>query len=250
MKKILLFVFCLIFSVGVQAYPQLVVTSLPTGVDTVYAGDTNVCIARFRIIDTGTSTSFDSLEYYFGTIIPWYVFPLKNVKVHWEGLPIRQTVPNWDTANHYFAGHYSTSHVQIDSGVVYILEFFADIPNYNFPMVSQITTSVSDPMSWMYEVGNAKSPIIISPAKVNPTTSIVQPETIEYTVFPNPFKDFVNVKSDAFVTVEIMDINGQVFAQKEGRGVQIDCSALPTGAYVVRLTEKGKEPAFRKLIKQ
>lgn len=81
---------------------------------------------------------------------------------------------------------------------------------------------------------------------------INEPGTFEFTYFPNPVKNILNIKSEyAIQSVSVFNLNGQKIMEnlKTANG-QIDISPLVTGTYIVRVTlENGQIETFKILKK-
>jgi hypothetical protein len=68
-------------------------------------------------------------------------------------------------------------------------------------------------------------------------TVAVRKETAQVSIFPNPAKDVLNVKSNTPVSVAIYNMNGAlVAAQDATTDAAVNISSLPEGFYVYRLT--------------
>ncbi|UQB69327.1 GEVED domain-containing protein [Epilithonimonas zeae] len=68
-------------------------------------------------------------------------------------------------------------------------------------------------------------------------------------IFPNPTKDFVNIKNESNLkTAEIFDINGRKIMESAAK--TIDVSKLTTGQYIIRMTFDNGSQDTQKLIKK
>ena len=82
------------------------------------------------------------------------------------------------------------------------------------------------------------------PTPPDPPAGITTIETADFTLSPNPAKSLVTLKctGDMQGSVEIIDMQGKVWSKKvlAGHLTEFDVSALPAGAYLVRITtDKG-----------
>jgi len=74
-------------------------------------------------------------------------------------------------------------------------------------------------------------------------------------VFPNPATNIVNVNLTGFTgksDLSLFDVNGRVVIHREVSDVnsQLDISGLPTGVYMMRIKNAGKDVKMTKIIKQ
>ena len=82
------------------------------------------------------------------------------------------------------------------------------------------------------------------PTPPTPPEGINTIEATDFTLSPNPAKSLVTLKctGDMQGSVEIIDMQGKVWSKKvlAGHLTEFDVSALPAGAYLVRITtDKG-----------
>ena len=82
------------------------------------------------------------------------------------------------------------------------------------------------------------------PTPPTPPEGINTIEATDFTLSPNPAKSLVTLKctGDMQGSVEIIDMQGKVWSKKvlAGHLTEFDVSALPVGAYLVRITtDKG-----------
>ncbi len=81
------------------------------------------------------------------------------------------------------------------------------------------------------------------------STSELNYENIEVTVFPNPSSRFIKVKSNIVInSIEIIDLNGGVIKDIQSEFENIDIKELKQGVYLLKIeTEKGD--LIRKIVK-
>lgn len=66
------------------------------------------------------------------------------------------------------------------------------------------------------------------------------------TVYPNPFKDFLNIqtKEDNLISIQLFDINGRIIKQENisGNSYQLNLENLPQAIYILEISsDKGKQ---------
>ena len=88
------------------------------------------------------------------------------------------------------------------------------------------------------------------PTPPDPPVGITTLETTDFTLSPNPAKGMVTLKcaDDMQGSIEIIDMQGKAWSRKAlaGHHTELDVSALPAGAYLVRITT-AKGSATKKL---
>lgn len=80
----------------------------------------------------------------------------------------------------------------------------------------------------------------------------------EFTLFPNPTKDVLNISvNDLFLEEEskevtVLDLNGKMLAKQkmQDRVTNLDFSSYTPGSYIVRVTTKGKQVREWKIIRE
>ncbi|MDM8002247.1 MAG: T9SS type A sorting domain-containing protein, partial [Bacteroidota bacterium] len=83
-------------------------------------------------------------------------------------------------------------------------------------------------------------------------TSAWNPSVAEFTVFPNPVTDILNIRSETDISsICIYDTKGTILLTQEGSGpdAAVDMSSLKPGIYIIRIfTLEGSFP--RMAVKQ
>ena len=77
-------------------------------------------------------------------------------------------------------------------------------------------------------------------------------DPFSFTVFPNPSRDFVSVKSGAAIRYRLWDASGKVLRAEDRPALQhqIDLQGLPSGFYFIRVLDPSSgATGVRKLIK-
>jgi len=83
-------------------------------------------------------------------------------------------------------------------------------------------------------------------------TSIEEPETSVFSIFPNPVEEMMYITSEGNATVEIFDITGRkVDSFYVGSSAAYNSSHLQSGMYLIRaVNEEGKVISVKKILKQ
>lgn len=82
-----------------------------------------------------------------------------------------------------------------------------------------------------------------------PILSAEQMQENELVVYPNPVKDFLNIKSDKGFNYRLINIRGQELMQgKSGNGDMMDLKNIPTGVYILQFFD-GNKVYNKKIIK-
>ena len=75
-------------------------------------------------------------------------------------------------------------------------------------------------------------------------TSVVENEKLKVDIFPNPASDFIRISGNNIELIEIVDINGIILKSIEQNtpvsGMKIDCSAMPIGTYLLKISAEGQ----------
>ncbi len=84
-------------------------------------------------------------------------------------------------------------------------------------------------------------------------TSIEVPyEPVSVTIFPNPFREFINIRSESVITsVDVNDINGRLVISQPGgsESCEVNGSSLAAGTYIIRVTT-GDRYHTEKIVKE
>jgi BspA type Leucine rich repeat region (6 copies)/Secretion system C-terminal sorting domain len=77
-----------------------------------------------------------------------------------------------------------------------------------------------------------------------------QLKSVEMQVYPNPFRDVLNIKGSQNSTLKIYNISGQqVFSENIHENENIDLRYLPSGVYMLKMLNDGKS-GFVRLVKE
>ena len=82
--------------------------------------------------------------------------------------------------------------------------------------------------------------------------SVVENATVEFSVYPNPFSDFVNVvgmETSETVSYRMYTIDGKLIKSGEILNSQIDLNTLTKGMYLLQMTTNGRTET-KKIIKK
>jgi hypothetical protein len=84
------------------------------------------------------------------------------------------------------------------------------------------------------------------------TIGVDDANALDFKLYPNPATHLVRVEmgSEVLVHAELMDMHGQLLRSIEHLDDGIDLSDLPTGVYLIRLTNQRGESAIKRLVKQ
>lgn len=117
----------------------------------------------------------------------------------------------------------------------------------------------------VYGFNGASSPSVCYSVRVGQST---QPPALESiaadafkaveqraAIYPNPSRNIVNINLTGFTgksALSLFDVNGRVVLSREIRTsiTSIDIKALPTGVYVLKIKNEGKEVVVKKVIKE
>ena len=84
-------------------------------------------------------------------------------------------------------------------------------------------------------------------------TSIEVPyEPVSVTIFPNPFREFINIRSESVITsVDVYDFNGRLVISQPGgsESCEVNGSSLAAGTYIIRVTT-GDRYYTEKIVKE
>ena len=84
-------------------------------------------------------------------------------------------------------------------------------------------------------------------------TSIEVPyEPVSVTIFPNPFREFINIRSESVITsVDVYDFNGRLVISQPGgsESCEVNGSSLAAGTYIIRVTT-GDRYHTEKIVKE
>ncbi len=82
------------------------------------------------------------------------------------------------------------------------------------------------------------------------TSDIESGEQENFSIYPNPVKNILHLKTDKYLYYRIMDIDGKILYKSfVNKNAQIDLSSLPKGIYFVAIRDD-KNEQVRKIIKQ
>lgn len=73
-------------------------------------------------------------------------------------------------------------------------------------------------------------------------------DDISLEIYPNPTKDFVNIKSDKQLQIILFNLNGQTIRSGNGQTVRMDLRNLSSGTYLLKITD-GELTSTRRIIK-
>ena len=85
------------------------------------------------------------------------------------------------------------------------------------------------------------------------TTSIRGQDKLDFTIFPNPVTDWLNISSNSnYNLIEIIDVHGQklLSSKLDQATTQVPVASLPAGIYICRLTGTGLKTMHVRMIKQ
>ena len=77
-------------------------------------------------------------------------------------------------------------------------------------------------------------------------------EPVSVTIFPNPFREFINIRSESVITsVDVNDINGRLVISQPGgsESCEVNGSSLAAGTYIIRVTT-GDRYHTEKIVKE
>jgi hypothetical protein len=71
----------------------------------------------------------------------------------------------------------------------------------------------------------------------NPTPAGLAENTINFSVYPNPANDYINIESDGKVNISIIDAMGKTYLEKIliSEKEQIEISHLNAGVYFIKV---------------
>jgi hypothetical protein len=85
------------------------------------------------------------------------------------------------------------------------------------------------------------------------TTSMHEQDKSDFTIFPNPVTDWLNISSKSnFTLIEIIDMSGQIriSSKFDEATTQIPVSTLPAGIYICRLSGTDLNSKYVRMVKQ
>lgn len=103
--------------------------------------------------------------------------------------------------------------------------------------------------------GNMQEQIIAPAFKLNNTMNILEQETTDVLVYPNPFSDKLTIitnSSNSSIFLKVSDMSGKVFHAEERKAdasIIWDGSYLPKGIYILTIEQNGKISS-KKIIKK
>ena len=82
-------------------------------------------------------------------------------------------------------------------------------------------------------------------------TGIEEPEASQLHLFPNPFRDVINIDTEAPCNYMIIDISGRLMLKgRVSEKGSIGVGGLTPGMYVIRISDNYKNIITRKIIKK
>ncbi len=98
----------------------------------------------------------------------------------------------------------------------------------NVPFDTIITTNT------LLNVINGNNNIVVLNISTNTSVNNTGNEKVDFSVYPNPTKDVINIKSDIYGEYEIIDATGKVLMTSKEK--TIDVSKLEKGQYYLRVS--------------
>ena len=87
------------------------------------------------------------------------------------------------------------------------------------------------------------------------TVSLVEPELLQFNLFPNPAEDYVTIRTTEIITsIELLQLDGKLVKSKNmnraSLSYRLNLTDVPTGIYLVKLTARNGSIGTNKIIKQ
>ncbi len=125
---------------------------------------------------------------------------------------------------------------------------FSDLYTATIPVMANVTG-----VATVYETSTFQiCPRLASDIETISTTSINNLND-ETAIYPNPFSDFITVKSKNIKTIQLSNITGEIVMIVDGLGskkVTIPTSNLSNGIYIIKTSNENGNFSFQKIIKK
>lgn len=79
---------------------------------------------------------------------------------------------------------------------------------------------------------------------------IIQPQTTDLKIFPNPFKDEFSISNSNAAKFEVYDFSGKLVLAGAVKGGKVNATSLPNGIYLIKIVLKDGTSVTKKLMKQ
>ncbi len=159
---------------------------------------------------------------------------------------------NWQKANGNFDGYaiykldtLNNAYTRVNNQII-TDTFYNDSNNFytgNYTYVVKTIRKETTASGTYFNVGGE------SRANVSHTNSISKITNPQILVYPNPTKDFIQIKDENYTFAALIDMQGREMIVNVNNNI-LDLTSLPSGIYILRLTNKQNQETTLPIIKQ
>ncbi|MGE8555996.1 MAG: choice-of-anchor J domain-containing protein [Chryseobacterium jejuense] len=195
----------------------------------------------------GTTPQYDQVNYYSYAVYGTSDGPMGGFEN--KPSPIPAADMTYDHVGRMLLGGYAgqagSVPVSIIDGQTVNYTFTADIPTaYNIGHMKAVVLLLDATSG---EIVNAAGPFVINGAL---GTNDVKMTSSDFTIYPNPARDYIKIQAKGKVDLKIFDTSGRIVIERSGvePNASVSTQSLIKGSYVVSVQEKGSEPKTKNLI--
>lgn len=138
----------------------------------------------------------------------------------------------------------------LGSQLVSDVQGWLDDPSTNFGWIMIGAEGTNATAKRISSRENSSNPVSLTITYENPSTSLSNSVSSDFSIYPNPANDFITINGlNKIENVQIIDLNGQIRNSIDNPSSEISISDLDKGIYLLRVTT-GDQMITKKLIKK